>query len=248
MTIQAVIFDLGGTLIDWPDWDTGANGRWGMSYDYVCAKVPTRSWPERERYVEAMRGAELAHWQRVNRLHSSATPQEVVQEGFQTLDFEVSPQELLVALDGYAQAVSGWAIIFPDTVPTLLSLRKQGYRMGLLSNTWWAAAWHNADLASHGLDSLLDEVVYTSELAYSKPRPEVFQIVCQRLQVEPTQCVMVGDRLIDDVSGALKVGMRGIWKKTPNPWPAPADIQPTATISQLAELLPLLEQWQSSAY
>lgn len=247
MTIQAVIFDLGGTLIDWPDWDTGAVERWGQSYDYVCSTLPTRQLPERERYIEAMRSAELAHWQRVNTQHSSATPQEVVQEGFQTLAFEVNAQELLVALDGYARAVSGWAIIFPDSVSTLLSLKKQGYRLGLLSNTWWAADWHNADLATHGLDSLLDEVVYTSELAYSKPHPEVFQTVCQRLQVDPAQCVMVGDRLIDDISGALGVGMRGIWRKNSNPWSRSSDIQPTATITQLAELLPLLEQWNHSS-
>jgi putative hydrolase of the HAD superfamily len=155
----------------------------------------------------------------------------------------VNEQELLVALDGYAQAVYGWAIIFSDAVETLLSLRQRGYKLGLLSNTWWAAAWHNADLAAHGLTSLLDEVVYTSDLPYSKPHPATFQTVTSRLGVDPVDCLMVGDRLVDDVSGALGVGMRAIWKKTAYPWPEPSHIKPTAIITNLAEVLPLVEAW-----
>jgi putative hydrolase of the HAD superfamily len=177
-----------------------------------------------------MRQAEMNHWQRVNEQQTSITPTGLLQEGFQLLERPASAEELLVALDGYAQAVNGWAIIFPDTVQTLTELRKRGYRLGLLSNTWWAAEWHNADLATHGLNSL--------------PHPSTFLTVTTRLHVDPTECVMVGDRLIDDVSGAQGVGMRAIWKKTNYPWPQPEHITPTAIITELAELLPLLEQWQ----
>jgi len=58
---------------------------------------------------------------------------------------------------------------------------------------------------------------------------------------------MVGDRLADDVGGALAVGMRAVWKRTDKPWsrpgPAPGHIVPTATIAHLAELPPLLRRW-----
>jgi putative hydrolase of the HAD superfamily len=244
MPLQAIIFDLGGTLIDWPDWDEDINRRWALSYDYLTAKLSTHNWPEREAYVQAMRQAEKNHWQRVTEQQTSSTPTDVLKEGFQLLERSASAEELLVALDGYAQAVNGWAIIFSDAVQTLTELRKRGYRLGLLSNTWWAAEWHNADLATHGLTSLLDAVVYTSDLPHSKPHPSTFLTVTTRLHVEPAECVMVGDRLIDDVSGAQGVGMRAIWKKTDYPWPKPEYITPTAVITDLAALLPLLEQWQ----
>ena len=54
---------------------------------------------------------------------------------------------------------------------------------------------------------------------------------------------MVGDRLIDDISGSLSVGMRGVWKKTDYPWPRPEHIVPSAIITQLSELLPLFQEW-----
>jgi putative hydrolase of the HAD superfamily len=244
MSIQAVIFDLGGTLIDWPDWDDDIDRRWMLSYDYLCEQFPKKRWPDRELYAYCMRQAELEHWKRVTTQYISNRPEEVLLDGFQKLNRRVTKDELLAALDGFAQAVNNWAEIFPDVVPTLLTLRKQGLPLGLLSNTWWAAAWHNAELATHGLDTLLDVVIYTSDLKYSKPHPETFLTVTERLGVDPKKCVMVGDRLVDDVSGSLGVGMRGIWKKTPYPWPEPDHIKPTATITNLAEILPLIERWR----
>jgi putative hydrolase of the HAD superfamily len=151
----------------------------------------------------------------------------------------VKEKELLTALDGYAQAIAGWATPFPDAQETLRVLRRGGYRLGLLSNTWWAAEWQNADLATHRLDELLDVVVYTSDLPHSKPYPQVFLEVTTRLGVEPQACVMVGDMMIDDIAGALGLGMRAVWRRNAR-WPKPAHIVPTATITHLAGLLPLL--------
>lgn len=219
--IRAAIFDLGGTLVDWPDWDDDAPRRWAMSFDHVTTVLPTKALPSRDEYVRAMREAELSHWRRVEEELWSGPPTEVVREGFRLLGCPVDDDELLAALDGYARAVDGWAVAFPDARATLQLLRDRGYRLGLLSNTWWAADWHNADLAAHGLDDLLDEVVYTSDLPHSKPHPWVFREVAGRLGVEPSSCVMIGDRMIDDVHGALRAGMRAVWKANDRPWPKP---------------------------
>ena len=62
---RAVIFDLGGTLIDWPDWTEDVRRRWGMAYDYLIAQLPHNGWPEKDVYVQAMQEAEESHWQQV---------------------------------------------------------------------------------------------------------------------------------------------------------------------------------------
>ncbi len=242
--LQAIIFDLGGTLIDWPDWDEDVDRRWGLSYDYLVSQLTAHGWPSRDVYVQAMRDAEKNHWLHVAERQASSTPTGVLEDGFARLGHNATEEELLIALDGYARAVNGWAVIFPDAITTLEELRQRGYRLGLLSNTWWAAEWHNADLATHGLTSLLDEVVYTSDLSHSKPHPAVFQEVMRRLGVEPARCVMVGDRLVDDISGALGAGMRAVWKKTTYPWPEPEHIKPTAIITHLVELLAVIQAWE----
>jgi HAD superfamily hydrolase (TIGR01509 family) len=245
-TIQAVIFDLGGTLVDWPDWDTAAEDRWASAHDYYRAQAGGAG-PSRGDFVAAMRSAELEHWKRVEQEYWSGPPNSLVAQGFAKLGYEAAELDQMLVLDGYARAVSGWAVVYPDSRATLLELRARGLALGLLSNTWWAAAWHNADLAAHGLDALLDVAVYTSDLPHSKPHPLAFAEVTGRLGVEPEACVMIGDRPIDDVQGALNAGMRAVFKTNRAPRPVPHGIVPTATIENLGELPPLIAGWNVSS-
>jgi putative hydrolase of the HAD superfamily len=237
---QAVVFDLGGTLVQWADWEGGAAIKWGLAYDALAGDSGVTA--PREEFVAAMRAAETAHWERVDRDHWSGPPTSVVSEGFRRLGIAPSERPLLAALDGYARAVAGWCTVFPDTRDTLVTLRERGYRLGLLSNTWWAAEWHNADLAAHGLADLLDELVYTSDLECSKPHPSVFREIASRLGVIPEDCVMIGDRQVDDVSGAMAVGMRAVWRRNESGFPT-SEVIPDAVVETLAELPGLLRSW-----
>ena len=245
MPPQAVIFDLGGTLVQLPGGNEDMDRRWVLSYQSLIKISPDAQGPDLEAYVRAMQEAEDAHWQRVVKEQWSGPPTGLLSDGFRRLGCQVNEQELLTALDGYAQAIGKWAIPFPDAHETLSMLRQRGYRLGLLSNTWWAAEWHNAHLATHHLDELLDAVVYTSDMPHSKPHPSVFLEVTTRLGVEPQTCVMVGDMMIDNISGALGLGMRAVWRPNDR-WPRPDHITPTATITHLAELPPLLREWQGN--
>jgi HAD superfamily hydrolase (TIGR01509 family) len=237
---RAVVFDLGGTLVEWPDWEGGAPAKWGFAYDAVREACDISA--TREEFVAAMRAAERAHWERVDRDHWSGPPTGLVSDGFRRLGTNVDDRALVAALDGYARAVAGWCTVFADTRDTLATLRERGYRLGLLSNTWWAAEWHNADLAAHGLAGLLDELVYTSDLPHSKPHPSVFREVASRLEVVPEACVMIGDRQIDDIAGARAVGMRTVWRRNQSGFPV-SDVAPDVIVDALAELPGLLRSW-----
>jgi putative hydrolase of the HAD superfamily len=58
----------------------------------------------------------------------------------------------------------------------------------------------------------------------------------------PDECVMIGDRMVDDVSGALEAGMRGVWRKNQSGFPSAIAV-PTAEIEKLSELPDLLKKW-----
>jgi len=239
---RAVVFDLGGTLVQWPEWEEAAPAKWSAAYDAVRAAGAGSDWPDRDRFVVAMRAAERTHWERVDREHWSGPPTGLVSDGFRRIGVSVPEHVLTATLDAYAGAVAGWSTVFPDSRDTLVALRERGYRLGLLSNTWWAAEWHNADIAAHGLADLIDELVYTSDLPHSKPHPSVFREISDRLGVDPSGCVMIGDRQIDDVSGAKGVGMRGVWRRNDDGFPA-SEITPDAVVDRLSELPALLRGW-----
>src|SRR5690348_4913583 len=82
MSVRAVIFDLGGTLIEWPDWDNDIERRWGLSYDYLISTLPREGWPDREAYIQAMRTAEKNHWKLVETIQASCTPTALLNDGF----------------------------------------------------------------------------------------------------------------------------------------------------------------------
>ncbi|MBI2765681.1 MAG: HAD family hydrolase [Chloroflexi bacterium] len=239
--LRAIVFDLGGTLVQWPDWEEDSPRRWGLAHDHLVA-MEGGHWPAREAFVAAMRGAEVEHWRRVETEHWSGPPAGLVLDGFRRLHISPFDAEVMTVLDGYALAVDGWAEVFPDAVASLTALRGRGLKIGLLSNTWWAAAWHNADLAVHGLQPLIDELVYTSDLTHSKPHPAVFREAARRLGVSPEECLMVGDRPIDDIRGAISAGMLAVWRQNNHGHPSPEDFAPSATIAELADLPGLIEE------
>ena len=53
---------------------------------------------------------------------------------------------------------------------------------------------------------------------------------------------MIGDRMVDDVSGALEAGMRAIWRKNESGFPSSIAV-PSAEVTRLSELPDLLQKW-----
>src|SRR5215475_1596555 len=152
---------------------------------------------------EQLGGAEELIWQRARDDHRSGTLAEVLATAGLTAD------EAFYAIHS---AEHDWATYTdPEALPVLNELRQRGIRVGLLSNTIWTRAQHERILVRDGLFDLIDGAVYTGEIAWTKPHPEAFRAAMVAVGVsDPTRCVMVGDRLFDDIFGAHRVGMRTV--------------------------------------
>jgi putative hydrolase of the HAD superfamily len=96
------------------------------------------------------------------------------------------------------------------SAPALLeSLRDRGYKTGLVANSWPdPARVLRADAEALGLAAHLDRMVFSAEIGFRKPAPEIFLLSCAELEVEPTAALFVGDDLARDVQAAAGVGMR----------------------------------------
>jgi putative hydrolase of the HAD superfamily len=88
------------------------------------------------------------------------------------------------------------------------SLRSHGLKTGLVANSWPdPARLLRADVEAFGLSELFDVIVFSEEVGFRKPQPEIFLHALEQLGVEPEQAMFVGDRLDTDVQGAAQVGM-----------------------------------------
>jgi putative hydrolase of the HAD superfamily len=93
--------------------------------------------------------------------------------------------------------------LYDDVLPVLEELRRQGLKLGLVSNT---ARDLDHFVVHHGLD--VDAVVSSGHFGKTKPHASIFEFVLERLAVPPALAVMVGDSVDDDIDGALALGMR----------------------------------------
>jgi putative hydrolase of the HAD superfamily len=117
----------------------------------------------------------------------------------------------------------------------------------VLSSTAWPAAWHEYFLDRDGALDCFDACVWTSDLPWTKPNPAAFHAAMTAVGADdPSQCVYVGDRMFDDVTGAKGVGMRAVFvphSVIPAHEAGPVVGEPDAVINALPDLLPIIDRW-----
>jgi len=97
----------------------------------------------------------------------------------------------------------------PGALELLESLRALGYRLGVISNTVGEpGAFLRPIIASMELDRFVETFVFSDELPWTKPAPEIFRVALSRLSEEPSSAVHVGDGW-SDLEGARRAGYRG---------------------------------------
>lgn len=124
---------------------------------------------------------------------------------------------------------------FPETDEAVAEVQKR-YRTALLSNADDGFMLPNLELLQVGFETVL-----TSEQAQIyKPRPELFQLMLERLGVSADETAYVGDRQLEDVVGPSEAGMHPVWINRNNQPLDPNLPIPTHQISSLLELPKLL--------
>ena len=95
-------------------------------------------------------------------------------------------------------------------IPFLKQCREKGLQLVLLSDYDFT----DEKLAALGIDrDLFDWVVSAPELGGLKPAPQLMDVITGHMQVEPSQCTIIGDRKDTDGALALSSGAQFIHVK-----------------------------------
>ena len=234
MPLRAVFLDIGDTLVE------GWSPRERLNE--LMREALVRAFGERD-WFDAFVSAEFgpgegaeAHRQETNRW---------LEEWFRNSGYgldDVAIDRLRsvgsVPLDLVAQLVLGAA-------DSLRWMKSRGLVVGLVTNTLWRGdeeVWE--DLRRFGLDDAVDHVVSSHSLGWQKPHEAIFQRALDLSRVQAADAVMVGDRMVQDIWGAKRLGMRAIWRRPVAGAPQePVEVEPDAVIDDLTELPALLERW-----
>ena len=84
---------------------------------------------------------------------------------------------------------------------------KQQYKIGLLSNI--GRDWINDFFTAHQIEELFDATVLSGEVGMTKPHPLIYEMMADRLGVDPEACVMIDD-IEANCIGAQVAGMKSV--------------------------------------
>jgi len=98
-------------------------------------------------------------------------------------------------------------------VDILKSLRGLGHKIGLITNCSAEVPllWKNTEFSS-----LFDVTIFSASAGLKKPDAQIYNLACEKLGVEPNECLYIGDGDSNELSGASQLGMDAVMIRDPN--------------------------------
>jgi len=237
--IKAVIFDLGGTLIE--------RGRKSFEPGNATA---LREWLRgRGHDVEAeFAGAVVAEREASFAGRTGTREVRAVEALRPVLGRYGLPTDdtfLIAAESGFYEPELRAMRLLPDAFEVLEQLRARQLRIGLASN---ATSHYFVEECCRRLriSQYLDPIMSSAAIGWAKPDSRIFNAILKPWEIMPEQAVMVGDSVAADIAGARAIGMRSILLTTehspgePRTWEG---VQADAEASTLREAGQIIERW-----
>jgi putative hydrolase of the HAD superfamily len=124
----------------------------------------------------------------------------------------------------------------PEIDGLLRRLRGRGLKLGIVANHPAAA---RERLARAGIGNLFDYEGLSSVTGFRKPDPRAFTAAAEALGVSPSDCIMVGDRIDNDIAPAKALGIAAIQFRSGRhrrQRPRSAAEEPDAVVTDVLEL------------
>lgn len=128
----------------------------------------------------------------------------------------------------------------PEARQVLHALRTLGLKIGLISNIC-SHGLIKANLTRYGISHYFDPIILSSEYGRRKPDPAIFHYAARLANVPTGACAHIGDRIARDILGARKAGF-GLVVQIINDFDHGEEDEgppPDAIVQNLDELLPL---------
>lgn len=196
--MQAVIFDLFGTLVDYlpaEEYDRAFRavaGALELPYAEFRAIWSATLLERDSGKFSSVEGAFQHVCRQLGRTPTPAQIEEAVRIRLAIYRRNLVPRDGAVELFGH--------------------LRSRGLRIGLVSNCsheipriWSETAFH----------PFIEEPVFSPEAGTSKPDARIYRLACDRLGIAPERCLYIGDGSSHELAGAQRVGMTSVLICTP---------------------------------
>ncbi len=210
--LKAVLFDMGSTLIEFENYTWDVLGRLSAEKGYDFLREKNVTVPDFEVFSKALFEEFAKAKSEIEENLKEIEYEKVIFDFFTRLNLSTSDGIYGSFLEVYYKPVTDQLTLVDGAENVLKFFKEKNLKIGLISNTIFPEKYHLRELKRFGLYSYLDAHFFSSEVGVRKPHPRIFQLALERLKIDPSEAVFVGDRLKEDVGGAQNVGMKGILK------------------------------------
>jgi HAD superfamily hydrolase (TIGR02253 family) len=218
--IKAIIFDIDNTLIDFISMKRAASAA------AATAMIEAGLQDAPEDLSEKLFTFYLEHG-----IESDDAFEEYLKQEYKAVNYRV----LAAAVNAYLKEKYLHLKPYPGVANTLRELKRQGFKLGVVSDGLRLKAWMR--LSEAGLGSYFDAVVTYDDTGKRKPAKEPFLLICDQLDVKQEECLMLGDWPERDVQGGRLAGMKTCLAKYGQMQQAKADYE----IEGFADLLEIID-------
>jgi putative hydrolase of the HAD superfamily len=128
---------------------------------------------------------------------------------------------------------------YPDVKPTINKLKKMNFKLGIITDG--VVERQKRKLLSLSIKDYFDEVIYTKEIGYTKPSTKPFELMLNKININPEDSYYIGDNPSIDFRGAKKVNMKTVRIKKGEFKNIPSDHFIDFEINDYEELFDFLE-------
>jgi putative hydrolase of the HAD superfamily len=219
--IQAITFDVGGTLIQ-PHPSVG----------HVYAEIAERRTGQAFQ-PERLNRRFAAAWKARGDFQYTRPDWERLVDGlFEGMTDQPPSRTFFAELYDYFTEAAAWSIP-GDVLPVLEELTMRGYRLAVVSN--WDERLRPL-LRNLKLDGFFGTIVVSCEVAFTKPSPVMFEVATHKLGVNSSELLHVGDSAVEDFEGARAAGLNSLLLDRDGAFEEHRRI---ASLDQLCALLPV---------
>ncbi len=237
--IEAVIFDIGGTLLDFAQPESLVQLRAGLHSIHAHLTSTGLHLPPYTVYRRRLERRALRAYLFSRLRGAELDPMRLLHEGHARMGIALEAAAVADLGKRLYAPTKAIARAHPETAGALSALRRRGYRLAIISNTIAPPVGLEDHLADEGLLEYFPVRIFSCVLGVPKPHPRIFRAALDALAMPAERAVYVGDKPKIDVRGARRVGMGAVLRHAPGlpPPPGPAA---DAVIRQIVDLLGLL--------
>jgi putative hydrolase of the HAD superfamily len=236
MNIQAILFDINGTLIDIQT-DEGSEEIYrGISHFLTYQGIYIHRWEVRDEYFRLMEEQRRASGEAFPEFDAVELWRQFLRRRPEACH-SMPPEKLRWMPNFLAEMYRGVSRLRLQLYPEVKSvLDELGQRFKLAALSDAQSAWALPEMRAVGIEGYFQPIIVSGDLGFRKPDKRIFEAALNGLDLPPENVLFVGNDMYRDIYGAKQFGMKTVFFSSNQGRQTANGVEPDYIIYRFAEL------------